>query len=107
MNRFSIIDVRLDPTEGSEVNKTRPCIIVSPDEMNLNLDTVIIVPITSKKRNLPTRVKIKKSAGLDTDSYAMIDQIRTISKKRIITEKGRLSDKVGDEILLVISEMFS
>lgn len=104
--RFTIVEVSLDPTVGSEVKKTRPCIIVSPDEMNDNLQMVMIVPLTSTKKGLPTRVKIPKTLGLTNDSYAMLDQMRSVSKNRILGDLGFVSNKVGEEILLVLREMF-
>lgn len=106
VRRFAIIEVSLDPTIGSEVKKTRPCIVVSPNEINDLLDTVMIVPLTSKKKGLPTRVKISKTASLSKDSYAMLDQIRTISKSRIVNDLGFVSNKVGEEILSVLKEIF-
>ena len=99
LKRYTLVEVSLDPTIGSEVKKTRPCLIVSPNEMNDNIDMVIIVPLTSKKKGLPTRVKIPKTSGLNGESYAMIDQVKSVSKQRIVRELGTVSNKVGEEVL--------
>ena len=102
MNQYEVVIVNLDPTIGSEIKKTRPCIIVSPNEMNNILNTVIIVPITSNKKKYPTRVSIVKG---DIKGMAAIDQIRTIDKRRIVAVKGRVSTKNTLKIKQVISEM--
>ena len=81
MKQYDLVIVNLDPTIGSEIKKTRPCIIVSPNEMNDYLNTVIIVPITSNKRKYATRVKIVKSK---ISGMIAIDQIRTIDKLSLI-----------------------
>ena len=93
MQKFSTILVNLDPTVGHEVKKTRPCVIISPDVMNNVLQTIIIAPITSTERKIPTRVLIKSTAesGLTNDSYAMLDQIKTIDKARVIKQLGTVS----------------
>lgn len=106
IKRFAIVEVSLDPTIGSEVKKTRPCVVVSPNELNDHIDVVMVVPFTSKKKGLPTRVKIPKTTGLNGESYAMIDQIRSVSKQRIVRELGTVSNKVGEEVLSVLREMF-
>ena len=86
--QYQIVLVNLDPTIGSEIKKTRPCVIVSPDEMNKFLRTVMIAPMTTKSRSYPTRVKLthKKKTG-----WIVIDQLRTIDKQRVIKVLGRLS----------------
>jgi mRNA interferase MazF len=98
-NQYSIILVNLDPTVGSEIKKTRPCIIISPNEMNLNINTLIIAPMTSKSRNYPTRIEISD------DSYIVLDQIRTIDKKRIIKKLGNLDIDSILKIKNTIKEM--
>ena len=102
ISQYHIVLVNLDPTVGSEIKKTRPCIIISPNEMNKILNTVIIVPITSNKKKYPTRVSIVKG---DIKGMVAIDQIRTIDKKRIVEGKGRISTKTSVKIKKVISEM--
>jgi len=98
-SQYSIVLVNLDPTIGSEIKKTRPCVIISPDEMNFNINTVIIAPMTSKSRNYPTRVKI------DDNSYVVLDQIRTIDKQRIIKNLGKLDIEIILQIKQIIKEM--
>lgn len=84
----------LDPTVGAEMKKTRPCIVISPDEMNTALKTVIVAPITSKKREIPTRILIKANveSGLILDSFAALGQIKTIDKARVVKDLGIASE---------------
>ena len=86
--QYQIVLVNLDPTIGSEIKKTRPCVIVSPNEMNKYLRTVMIAPMTTKSKSYPTRVKVKhkKKTG-----WIVIDQLRTIDRQRIIKVLGSLS----------------
>ena len=88
---------------GSEVNKTRPCVILSPDEMNKFLRTIIIAPITSSSKNYPTRIEINSNT---TQGWVMIDQIRTIDRNRITKIFGNLSEKEILKIKSVIKEVF-
>ena len=81
INQYDIVLVNLDPTIGSEMKKTRPCVVVSPNEMNKHLRTIVIAPITSSSKSYPTRVMIKH---IDTKGWVALDQIRTIDKERII-----------------------
>ena len=108
MKKFQLYSVNLDPTIGAEMKKTRPCLIVSPDEMNAYVSTVIIVPLTSRERPLPTRVLIKASdqSGLKNDSYAAIDQLKTIDKSRLLSLIGEISETEKHEITNVLIEMF-
>jgi mRNA interferase MazF len=93
-----VVIVTLDPTVGSEIRKTRPCLILSPDEMNYS--NVIVAPMTSKKRDYPTRVE------LQPDSFIVLDQIRTISIRRIVsTTDIRLSRKKINEVKRIIRQM--
>lgn len=102
MKQYDLVIVNLDPTIGSEIKKTRPCIIVSPDEMNDNLNTVIIVPITSNKRKYPTRVKVSKGKF---SGMIALDQIRTIDKRRVAETIGQVTVKTAVLIKEVINEM--
>lgn len=86
--QYQIILVNLDPTIGSEIKKTRPCVIISPDEMNKYLRTIIIAPMTTKSRAYPTRVKVKH---IKKTGWIVIDQLRTIDKQRIIKILGSLT----------------
>ncbi len=81
LKQYQIVLVNLDPTIGSEIKKTRPCVIISPDEMNAHLDTIIVAPMTTKSRQYPTRIKVRHKNQV---GWIIIDQIRTIDKKRII-----------------------
>jgi mRNA interferase MazF len=102
MIQYELVIVNLDPTIGSEIKKTRPCVIISPNEMNSVLNTVIIVPITSNKKKYPTRIKINKSK---ITGMIALDQIRTIDKKRITINLGMIPTKTIVSIKEVINEM--
>jgi len=103
IKQYQIVLVNLDPTLGSEIQKTRPCVIVSPNELNDNLRTVIIAPMTSTSRKYPTRVKVKHNSQ---EGWVVIDQIRTIDKIRIIKKFGSLTDKEIRECKRVMRETF-
>jgi mRNA interferase MazF len=103
LEQYDIVLVNLDPTLGSEIKKTRPCVVISPNEINDNLRTITIAPMTTKSRKYPTRVKVKHNKQI---GWVVVDQIRTIDKTRVIKNLGSLSD---NEILLckqVIRETF-
>ena len=95
--------VNLGPTVGSEIKKTRPCVVISPDEMNHNLRTVVIAPMTTKSRNYPTRVKVKHN---NQAGWVVIDQIRTIDKARIVKVLGNLNPSEVAACKSVIKETF-
>ncbi len=96
--QYSVVIVNLNPTVGSEIQKTRPCLVISPNEMNYS--NVIIAPMTSKKKDYPTRVQLK------FDSFVVLDQIRTISVKRIVkVTDTKISKKKIDEVKKIIREM--
>lgn len=102
-NQYDIVIVNLDPTIGSEIKKTRPCVVVSPNEINHNLQTLIIAPITSKSNNYPTRICIT----LDKHkNWVVIDQIRTIDKRRIHKLIGKLKEAEIKEVKRVIQQTF-
>ena len=103
VKQYQIVLVNLDPTLGIEIQKTRPCVIVSPNEMNDNLNTVIIAPMTSASRKYPTRVKVKHN---NQEGWVVIDQIRTIDKIRVVKKFGSLSEKEIRECKRVIRETF-
>ena len=104
VSRFEVYLVNLDPTIGREIKKTRPCLIISPDEMNRHIRTVIIAPMTAKARPYPTRVacRFKGKPG-----QVVLDQLRTIDKERLSKRLGRIDSRVAEAILLVLSEMFA
>ena len=101
--QYDIVLVNLDPTIGSEIRKTRPCVIISPDEMNRHLNTIVIAPMTSKSQPYPTRVSVSHDK---TDGFVVIDQIRTIDKRRIIKRFEKLSNDEIKSLKAVIQETF-
>ncbi len=103
LNQYQIVLVNLDPTIGSEIKKTRPCVIISPDEMNKYLRTIIVAPMTTTSRKYPTRIEVKHDGKI---GWIVIDQIRTIDKQRIIKVLGRLSKPEMKELKSVIKETF-
>ena len=103
VKQYQIVLVNLDPSLGSEIKKTRPCVIVSPNELNDNLRTVVIAPMTSTSRKYPTRVKIKHN---NQEGWVVIDQIRTIDKIRIVKKFDSLSEKEIRECKRVLRETF-
>jgi mRNA interferase MazF len=103
VTQFEVFVVNLDPTIGSEIKKTRPCVIISPDEMNKYLDTVVIAPITSQSKKYPTRIKISLEGN---DNWVVIDQIRTIDKSRLTKRITLLNKKEIAAIKNVIRETF-
>ena len=102
--RFDVYYVNLDPTMGSEIKKTRPCVIISPDEMNRHIRTVIIAPLTKVIRNYPTRILciVEGKKG-----QIVLDQIRTIDRSRLIRKIDTLSKTTQKKVLSVLVEMFS
>src|SRR5438128_901416 len=104
INRFEVHLVNLDPTVGSEIRKTRPCVVVSPDEINHHLRTVIVAPLTTKGRPYPSRVpcRLQGKAGL-----VVLDQIRTVDQARLVKKLGRLGDRTARQVLDVLQEMFA
>ena len=104
INRFEVYLVNLDPTVGSEIQKTRPCAVVSPDEMNHNIRTVIVAPMTTKGRAYPTRVPCRFKSK---DGQVVLDQIRTLDRARLVKRLGRLDRKTAAVVLDVLQEMFA
>ncbi|MCC6287890.1 MAG: type II toxin-antitoxin system PemK/MazF family toxin [Chitinophagaceae bacterium] len=103
VNQYDIVLVNLDPTIGSEMKKTRPCVVLSPNEMNRYLQTIVIAPMTSSSKPYPTRVEIKRKA---TKGWIAIDQIRTIDRMRIVKRFETLTDKEIDKVKTTIQETF-
>jgi len=100
--QYGIYLVNLDPTIGHEIKKTRPCLIISPDEMNQNIQTVIIAPMTTKSHKYPTRVPvtIRNKRG-----WIVLDQIRTIDNQRLIKKIGKINSQTIKEVKGIIKEM--
>ena len=102
-NQYSVYWVDLNPTQGAEINKIRPCVVISPIEMNQHLRTIIIVPVTTTGREgYPTRVRI---AGGEIKGWIVLDQIRAIDKTRLRQRIGELSPKEISEVKNIIKEM--
>lgn len=104
VKRFEVYLVNLDPTEGHEIKKTRPCLIISPDEMNRYIRTVIVAPMTRKGRPYPTRVACRFEGR---EGQVVLDQIRVVDKKRLIRKLGCLSESEQVEVLSTLAEMFA
>jgi mRNA interferase MazF len=102
--RFDVYLVNLDPTVGSEIRKARPCLVISPDEMNRFIATVIVAPMTTRGRDYPTRIgcTFKGKPG-----QVVLDQIRTIDKVRLIKKLGRIDKQTQAEVLSVLAELFA
>ncbi len=103
LDQYQIILVNLDPTIGSEMKKTRPCVIISPNEMNKHLRTIVIAPMTSNSKPYPTRVEIRHNK---TKGWAVLDQLKTIDKQRIIKTFDFLTHKEIYNIKTVLKETY-
>ena len=104
VKRFEVHLVNLDPTMNGKAHSLRPCVVVSPDEMNRYLSTVIIAPLTTKQKDIPTRIGINfrfKSGQI------ALDQLRTVDKKRLVKALGKVSNKAKQEIISILNEMFA
>jgi mRNA interferase MazF len=102
--RFDVILVQLDPTRGSEIQKTRPCAVVSPDELNQALRTVIVAPMTTGGRAYPWRVPVSFAGKA---GHIALDQLRAVDEGRLIKRLGRLDDATAERMLQVLAEMFA
>ena len=103
LKQYQVVLVNLDPTVGSEMKKTRPCVIISPDEMNRYLQTIVIAPVTSSSKPYPTRVEIKHQK---TKGWVVLDQIRTIDRIRIVKILDHLNEKEINKVKDIIKETF-
>ena len=104
VNRFEVYQVNLDPSVGSEIRKFRSCVVVSPDEMNHNIRTVIVAPMTTKGRPYPTRVALQFKGKR---AQVVLDQIRTVDVVRLVRKLGVLDDPTSSKVLAVLGEMFA
>lgn len=104
VKRFDVYLANLDPTVGSEIQKTRPCLVISPDEMNRNIRTVIIAPMTSAKKEYPTRTSctFQKKTG-----QIVLDQLRTIDKSRLVKKLGTIDSKRQLDVISIIQRLFA
>ena len=102
--RFDVYLTNLDPTVGSEIKKTRPCLVISPDEMNLHIRTVIVAPMTTAGKDYPTRVSctFKKKQG-----QIVLDQIRTIDKTRLVKKLGSIDSGTQLKVITILQRLFS
>ncbi len=103
ISRFDVVLVNLDPTVGSEVRKTRPCAVVSPNEMNRQLNTLVVAPMTSTSKPYPSRVQVQSGRRV---GWVMLDQVRAIDKQRVVKVLGALSAEETNAIKQVIKELF-
>jgi mRNA interferase MazF len=104
VSRFEVYLCNLDPTVGSEIRKSRPCVVVSPDEMNRHLRTVLVAPMTTTSKDYPTRVACE-FAG--TSGFVVLDQLRTLDRSRLARRLGRLSKRETDDVLAALLAMFA
>lgn len=103
ISQYEIVLVNLDPTVGSEIKKTRPCVVISPNEMNKFLNTIVIAPMTSSSKPYPTRVEVQTNKK---KGWVVIDQIRTVDRRRITKIFGKLSDNEIIEVKNILKETF-
>ena len=104
IKRFDVALVNLDPTIGSEIQKTRPCLVISPDQMNLHISTVIIAPMTTKGKAYPSRINCQFQGK---NGQIVLDQIRTIDKTRLVKKLGRINQDEQKLVLDTLAKMFA
>lgn len=104
VRRFEVYLVSLDPTMGSEIRKTRPCLIISPDEMNRYIATVIVAPMTTKGKDYPTRVSC---TFMRKHGQVVLDQIRTVDKSRLVQKLGVISQETQAKVISILAEIFA
>ena len=104
VKRFDVYLVNLDPTVGSEIRKSRPCLIISPDEMNRHIATVIVAPMTTKGRDYPTRILCTFQGK---GGQVVLDQLRTVDKVRLVQRLGTIDKKTQEGVLSTLAELFA
>lgn len=104
IKRFDVYLINLDPTTSSEIQKTRPCVVISPDEMNRFIRTIIVAPMTTQGTAYPTRVACKFQGK---KGQVVLDQIRTVDKTRLVRKLGKIDRQTRTEVLSVLGEMFA
>ncbi len=102
LKQYHVYLVNLDPTIGHEIQKTRPCLIISPDEMNRHLQTVMIAPMTTQSHNYPSRVSLTFTGK---QAWIVLDQIRTVDRKRLVKELGKITTPQTQKVKVVLKEM--
>ena len=103
IGQYEVFLINLDPTIGHEIKKTRPCVVISRNEMNRNIQTIVIAPMTTKSHDYPTRVKVKFQSK---NGWIVLDQIRTVDKRRLVKKLGRITRSEIEKVKYVIKEMF-
>ena len=104
VKRFEVYLINLDPTIGSEIQKTRPCLVISPDEMNRQIATVIVAPMTTKGRAYPSRISCRFQGK---DGQIVLDQLRTVDKSRLVRQLGNIQADTQRAVLTILAEMFA
>lgn len=104
INRFEVFLVNFDPTVGHEIKKTRPCLVISPNEMNHHISTVIVAPMTTKGRKYPTRISCTFQGKM---GQIILDQIRTVDQKRLVKKLGTISKGTQEKTLSILQELFA
>lgn len=104
VKRFEVFLVNLDPTIGHEIKKTRPCLVISPDELNRYIATVIIAPMSTKGRAYPTRINCQFQ---DQEGQVVLDQIRTVDKARLVKRLGTIDETTQKQVLETLAKLFS
>ena len=102
IRQYEVYLITLDPTIGHEIKKVRPCLVISPDEMNKNISTVIIAPMTTQSCPCPTRIPLKFTGK---DAWIVLDQLRTVDRKRLIEKLGKIDQKTINQVKSIIKEM--
>ncbi len=104
IHRFEVFLINLDPTIGSEIKKVRPCVVVSPDEMNRHIRTVIVAPMTTKGQPYPTRVHCRFAGK---DGQIAVDQLRTVDRSRLVKRVGKIQTATQHQLLATLAELFA
>jgi len=104
VERFDVFLIMLDPARGMEIQKTRPCIVISPDEMNRHIGTVLVAPMTTHMRNYPSRVACVFGGK---GGQIVLDQIRAVDKSRLVKRLGRIDESTQSAVLEVLARMFA
>jgi mRNA interferase MazF len=104
VGRFDVFLVVIDPTGGSEIQKARPCLVISPNEINRHMNTAIVAPLTTNKKQYPTRIPVNFEGK---EGYVVLDQIRTVSKQRFVKKLGVIEVSEQKAVLAALAEMFA
>ncbi|MBI4686280.1 MAG: type II toxin-antitoxin system PemK/MazF family toxin [Nitrospirae bacterium] len=102
IRQYEVCLINLDPTIGHEIQKTRPCVVISPDEMNESIQTIIIAPMTTKSHDYPSRVKTKFQAKT---GWIVLDQIRTVDRRRLVKKLGKISEDTIENVKAVLKQI--